>query len=276
MTTASENSEPETSSPIGQLVRGWSPVIELRQYTLHPGQRDRLIELFDPMFVESQEEVGMKVIGQFRDLDDPDKFVWLRGFSDMDGRRDSLTAFYDGPVWAANRDAANATMVDSDDVLLLRPARPNSAFVLDEDRRPAVGTTSPRPGFVQAALLQLESANDEARAVAFFETEVAPRLGGTHVSTLAYFVTEPSENTFPRLPVRVGEHVFVWFGGVPDRAAFDSLRGDERSFDAVMAEMPGLTRSPQTLRLVPTSRSLLHGAWSPCLAAREIGPSSPS
>jgi hypothetical protein len=47
------------------------PIVEFRQYTLHPGSRDVLIELFDGEFVESQEAVGMKVIGQFRDLDDP-------------------------------------------------------------------------------------------------------------------------------------------------------------------------------------------------------------
>lgn len=47
----------------------WSPIVELRQYTLHPGMRDVLIELFDREFVESQEAVGMKVIGQFRAID---------------------------------------------------------------------------------------------------------------------------------------------------------------------------------------------------------------
>ena len=77
-------------------------VVELRQYTLHPGRRDDLIELFDREFVETQEACGMVVIGQFRDLDDPDRFVWLRGFADMESRREALTAFYGGPVWKAN------------------------------------------------------------------------------------------------------------------------------------------------------------------------------
>ena len=54
-------------------------VVELRQYTLHPGTRDGLIELFDRELVETQEACGMTVIGQFRDLDRPDRFVWLRG-----------------------------------------------------------------------------------------------------------------------------------------------------------------------------------------------------
>ena len=69
------------------------PVVELRQYALHPGQRDVLIDLFDREFVESQEAVGATVIGQFRDLDQPDRHVWLRGFADMDARKTMLEAF---------------------------------------------------------------------------------------------------------------------------------------------------------------------------------------
>jgi hypothetical protein len=59
------------------------PVIELRQYTLRPGQRDILVELFDNEFVDPLETAGMQVIGQHHDLDRPDMFVWLRGFSDL-------------------------------------------------------------------------------------------------------------------------------------------------------------------------------------------------
>src|SRR5580698_2965519 len=105
-----------------------SPIVELRQYTLHPGMRDVLIDLFDREFIESQETLGMAVIGQFRDVDDPDRFVWLRGFHDMATRADGLKGFYCGPVWKEHRDAANATMIDSDNVLLLRPAQPESGF----------------------------------------------------------------------------------------------------------------------------------------------------
>lgn len=95
-------------------------IVELRQYTLRPGARDTLIELFEREFVTGQEAVGITVGGRFRDLDDPDRFVWLRSFPDMDGRARALRAFYHGPVWQGHREAANATMLDSDDVLLLR------------------------------------------------------------------------------------------------------------------------------------------------------------
>ncbi len=43
----------------------FSPIVELRQYTLHPGQRDVLIELFERAFIEVQEAGGATVIGQF-------------------------------------------------------------------------------------------------------------------------------------------------------------------------------------------------------------------
>ena len=74
------------TEPIGESLeqtRLCCPVVELRQYTLHPGKRDVLIDLFDREFIEPQEALGIKVIGQFRDIDRPDQFVWLRGFRDM-------------------------------------------------------------------------------------------------------------------------------------------------------------------------------------------------
>ena len=119
------------------------PVLELRQYTLKPGQRDVLIGLFEDQFVESQEEMGMRVAGTFRDASRPDRFVWLRGFADMESRRAGLTAFYTGPVWKANRQAANATMIDSENVLLLRPAGDGPGFDLPAGRAGRAGAVPP-------------------------------------------------------------------------------------------------------------------------------------
>src|SRR5947207_14428600 len=89
------------SNPVGEKQSSppCCPVVELRQYTLHPGKRDVLIDLFDREFVETQEALGIKVIGQFRDPDHTDRFVWLRGFRDMTSRAKALSDFYGGPVW---------------------------------------------------------------------------------------------------------------------------------------------------------------------------------
>src|SRR5438270_13405216 len=127
-----------------QLTVNCCPIVELRQYTLHRGKRDVLIDLFDREFVESQEALGMRIIGQFRDLDNPDRFVWLRGFRDMPSRAQALKDFYGGPVWKAHREAANATMIDSDNVLLLQPATPTSRFSFGNKERSPVGAKETR------------------------------------------------------------------------------------------------------------------------------------
>jgi hypothetical protein len=249
-----------TAGPAGQMC---SPIVELRQYTLHPGQRDALIALFERAFIEGQEAAGIAVLGQFRDLGDPDRFVWLRGFPDMDRRQAALQAFYEGPVWQAHREAANALIADSDDVLLLRPARPTSGFWLDPSRRPPPGAAEVPPGPVLATILSFETP-PEADVLDWFEGALAPALRARGASILASFVTEGSANTFPRLPVREGEHVFVWFAGFPDAATYDeqaaALAWPEARYDQLWEPVVRrLTAAPQVLRLAPTARSLVRG-----------------
>ena len=229
-----------------------SPVVELRQYTLHPGRRDELIALFDREFVETQEAVGVTVIGQFRDLDAPDRYVWLRGFADMAARKSALEAFYFGPVWQAHREAANATIIDSDNVLLLKPLPGTAGFQLG-GRRP-VGSEGAGGGVVLAVVHRVSGADDPL--VARFQNQIAPRLAKAGSSPVAAFVTETSANTFPRLPVREGEQVLVWLAILPDAAALDAALTQAQSDP----DLEGLFASVlQVLRLQPTARSRLHG-----------------
>lgn len=233
-------------------------IVELRQYTLHPGKRDVLVDLFDREFVESQEAVGMGVIGQFRDLDDPDRFVWLRGFPDMSSRAKALQAFYEGPVWAKHRDAANATMTDFDDVLLLRPARNASGFPERGERPPAGGTRASSGGLVVATICYLD-VPEEAGFLRFFEDVLGPMLTATGAPPLAYFVTETSTNNYPALPVRENERVFAWFSSFPDESAYETHVASERDAGIFDALERRLKLPPEVLKLSPTARSLLRG-----------------
>ncbi len=78
----------------------------------------------------------MRILGQFRDLADPDRFVWVRDFPDMEARTRALEGFYSGPVWKEHSPVANATMIDHTNVLLLRPAGPELGFRFDPRLRP--------------------------------------------------------------------------------------------------------------------------------------------
>ncbi|HEY7046812.1 MAG TPA: NIPSNAP family protein [Jatrophihabitantaceae bacterium] len=218
-------------------------IVDFRQYTLHPGQRDTLVELFDREFVETQEKVGMHVVGQFRDLDDPDRFVWLRGFPDHAARGEALAAFYGGPDWKAHSRAANATMVDSDDVLMLRP-------IYLGDGYPHLG--EPRGGDPSLIAATVYHVTDEAAALDEFRRSVEPELD---IAPLACLRTEAAPNTFPALPVREDARVVLWLARFADADEYDAHRRATSRVHERLAEY--LTESPQQLRLAPTARSQL-------------------
>jgi len=224
-------------------------VIELRQYTLHPGKRDELIELFERHFVDGQHACGMRVYGQFRDADDANRFVWLRGFRDMPARAEALKSFYGGPLWQSHRNAANATMVDSDNVLLLRPVESDAGL-------------APVRAAVVVATVYLLTEPAGSDFVRFFDDRVRPIMTETGAPPMARLVTEYADNNFPALPVRTGEHAFVWLAAFAGAADYErhvaKLRASQAWNDVVQpALVERLKSPPQILRLEPTAHSKL-------------------
>jgi hypothetical protein len=241
------------------------PIVDLRQYALYPGTREAFIDLFDRELVETQEAAGMRAIGQFRDLGDPNRFVWMRGFPDMPSREKALTAFYvDGATWREHGEAARSKMIDSTDALLLHPARPSSAFSLaSPDRRPSIGSERPE-GIVVATIYYLP-ARVEGSFLDYYDSVVAPILIEAGAELLGAFASEHSPNNFPQLPVREGENVFISFNG------FRNLDGYHAHITALGRHSPWRTEvypsllkrlqtRPQILRLAPTSRSQLRAS----------------
>lgn len=217
-------------------------VVELRQYTLHSGRRDTLIELFEREFVESQQACGILLAGLFRDLDRPDRFVWLRAFASMAERARALAEFYDGPVWRAHREAANATMIDSDNVLLLRPAGP----------APLAGVAVSGPGSVVVGICPLAEPHGDGALLGAFSECGVPRLQALGAQLLVTWISEPSPNSFPRLLVREGEPVLVWLARHP--AGLDTGPLGAALDEALAPWLGGIT---ELLRLSPTARSAL-------------------
>lgn len=239
-------------------------VLELRQYTMQPGMRDTLVQLFEEHFVEGQERYEIRLVGQFRDMGDARRFVWVRGFSSMESRTQATNAFYDGPLWRQHSNAANATIVDSDNVLLLKPADAAAGLPFDPGARPPLDAPEPANGargIVVATIHYFAGEVDPAFAP-WFAREVMPRLARAGTTVLGRFVTETAPNPVTRLPVRTGEHVFVWFAAYRDRAAYDaSLKTLDDSADWRAAIAPTLRArtkgEPERVVLAPTRRSLL-------------------
>ncbi len=225
-----------------------SPVVELRQYTLKPGQRDALLDLFETHFVTSQAALGMRLHGEFRDARDPDRFVWLRGFSSMADRPLGLESFYGGPVWKAHREAANATMIDSDDVLLLEPAG-KAGFTL----------AGRMTAFMVATIYLLQAPVDDA-FTRFFAERVRPLMAATGAAPVAELRTLYAENNFPRLPVREGVNAFVWIASFASGEEYRrhlAKLADSSQWAAVQTELASRLESPAVrLEINPTAGSL--------------------
>jgi NIPSNAP len=225
-------------------------VVELRQYTLRPGRRDDLVDVFEAELIEGQQAEGMRIGGVFLDRDDPCRFVWLRGFASMASRRRGLEAFYTGPVWKAHGGRANATMVDSDDVLLLRPTDPPHP---PADPPAAVD----RSGEWVVAEVYQYAADDrtERRLSTDLHAELEAELG----VPVAAWRTEPAVNDFPALPVR-DVHALVWLAVFTGRESYDEVRA---RLDRIARRLESIVTSRQHLDLQPTARSA-HPPAAPC------------
>ena len=232
--------------------------------------------MFEREFIETQEAVGMTLIGQFRDLDNPDRFVWLRGFADMPSRKEALAAFYGGPAWQTHRDVANATMIDSDNVLLLRPLDVPADFISDPVNRASPDTHDIDEELVVITLWYCAAPAIDGFAN-FFARQLAPLLAECAAPVAASFVTEYSTNSFPALPIREGEHVLVGVTRFADHTAYArhvAALTHSVLWRATHAEARTryLVRPEETLRLAPTAHSLLRGSpqrtHSPTLSTR--------
>jgi hypothetical protein len=209
-----------------------------------------------------QEQLGMEIIGMFRDLEDEQRFVWIRSFPSMARRASSLDAFYGGPVWRRHRDAANATMIDSDNVLLLRPAWRGSSFNLERRARSSAADR----GVVQLGIVSFHNPVDDA-ALRYFSDELKPLFEPARAKLLACLISEPAPNTFPALPVREAENVLVWLAGFPDGSS--AAQQNACSLHCAASSCPGIAAAPEIRILAPTDRSRLTGSRDQgCLALR--------
>jgi hypothetical protein len=181
----------------------------------------------------------------------------------MTSRAKALNDFYGGPVWKAHRQAANATMIDSDNVLLLRPALPTSGFSLENMNRPRVGSDKVPKSVVVATIYYFEGpvAPD---FIDFFEDTLRPVATSSGAKISACFVTESGKNTFPALPLRVGENVFAWFSTFQDSETYENYvaalsQSEQWRGEASHGLARYLDRAPEVLKLSPTARSHFRG-----------------
>lgn len=106
-------------------------IVEVRSYRIKPGKRAEFIELFEKRAVPALREYGMKIVGPLLDVENPNKFVFLRSFPSLDERERMKDAFYGGELWKNELEAIAMPMLDSYDVILCETS-PGCVFDWDQ------------------------------------------------------------------------------------------------------------------------------------------------
>jgi len=94
-------------------------VIEMRTYRTKPGSRAGFLEIFKTKSIPAHIEIGMKILGPFLSLEDPDVFFFMRGFPDLDSREPMKAKFYEGQLWKSELEALLMPMLQSYEVALV-------------------------------------------------------------------------------------------------------------------------------------------------------------
>ena len=95
-------------------------IVEIRKYTVKEGKREAFIDFFEDKTLEPQQKAGLRVVGQFRSLENENQFVWIRAYASQRERAEQLRNFYLGPDWISVQDEAGELIADTE-VLLVAP-----------------------------------------------------------------------------------------------------------------------------------------------------------
>jgi hypothetical protein len=254
-TTFAETSQNTTSKAMDRVKHLQDfQVIEFRRYTIKEGEREHFAEYFD-YFPEAFQQMGAIVFGQFFERKNPVGFTWMRGFKNTDARAIINSAFYYGPLWREHASTMNSLMVDSDNVLLLRPLTTARGVPV----LPAVDPIKERngaQGVVVAQIFAVQPNSLDNFAKQAEEAFAGYRAAGAREAGV--LVTLDVPNNFPQLPVRTDGPYLVWLGIVKDNKTLETQFASlaERSTQPLLAT--GLLRSaPELVILDPTHSSRL-------------------
>lgn len=97
-------------------------IIEMRTYKTKPGKRSQFLAIFCSQSVPAHTEIGMKILGPFLSVEDPDVFFFMRGFPDLPSREPMKAKFYDGKLWKGELENLLLPMLEKYEVVVVEDA----------------------------------------------------------------------------------------------------------------------------------------------------------
>jgi hypothetical protein len=94
-------------------------IIEMRTYKTKPGKRAQFLDIFRSKSIPAHQEIGMKILGPFLSVEDPDTFFFMRGFPDLQSREPMKAKFYEGTLWKSELEHVLMPMLEKYEVVLV-------------------------------------------------------------------------------------------------------------------------------------------------------------
>src|SRR5215472_6033633 len=94
-------------------------IVEMRTNRTKPGMRAEFLRIFRAKSVPAHLDIGMKILGPFLSIEDPDTFFFMRGFPDLPSREPMKAQFYEGQLWKRELEQVLMPMLDRYDVILV-------------------------------------------------------------------------------------------------------------------------------------------------------------
>src|SRR5215831_9851504 len=94
-------------------------VIEMRTYKTKPGKRSQFLDIFRSKSIPAHREIGMKILGPFLSVEDPDTFFFMRGFPDLRSLEPMKAKFYEGDLWKSELENVLMPMLETYQVVVV-------------------------------------------------------------------------------------------------------------------------------------------------------------
>jgi quinol monooxygenase YgiN len=88
-------------------------IVEVCTYRVKTDRRSEFLQFFETHAVPVIRAHGMRVLGPFVDLENPNRFVWLRSFPSEHERDRMKSAFHDSAAWESELGPIAMPMLES-------------------------------------------------------------------------------------------------------------------------------------------------------------------
>ena len=94
-------------------------IIEMRTYKTKPGKGAEFLKIFRSKSLPAHRQIGMKILGPFLSIEDPDTFFWMRAFPSLRSRKPLKSKFYEGKLWKKQLEKKLLPILERYDVVVV-------------------------------------------------------------------------------------------------------------------------------------------------------------